>query len=82
MSTTLMDELLGLYTYRHKKRHILLNSNMGEMVKLMVCGHEITFSAFMKSWMERTFSMNIAWTPLLVRRKTGSSMPDMLSGAS
>lgn len=31
-----LDELLGMYTYRHKERHILLNSNMEEMVKLVV----------------------------------------------
>ena len=36
-----LDELLGMYTYRHKERHILLNSNMEDMVKLMVCGHEL-----------------------------------------
>lgn len=34
-------ELLGIYTYRHKERHILLNANMEEMVMQMVCGHEI-----------------------------------------
>ena len=36
-----LNELLGMYTYRHKERHILLNSNMEYIVKLMVCGHEI-----------------------------------------
>lgn len=35
------DELLGMYTYRHKERHILLNANMEDMVTQMVCGHEI-----------------------------------------
>ena len=35
------DQLLGMYTYRHKERHILLNSNMEDMVTQMVCGHEI-----------------------------------------
>lgn len=35
------DELLGMYTYRHKERHILLNANMEHMVMQMVCGHEI-----------------------------------------
>lgn len=34
-------ELLGIYTYRHKERHILLNANMDEMMMQMVCGHEI-----------------------------------------
>lgn len=34
-------ELLGMYTYRHKERHILLNTNMEDMVMQMVCGHEI-----------------------------------------
>lgn len=34
-------ELLGMYTYRHKERHILLNANMEDMVMQMVCGHEI-----------------------------------------
>lgn len=36
-----LNELLGMYTYRHKERHILLNSNMEYMVMQMVCGHEI-----------------------------------------
>ena len=35
------DELLGMYTYRHKERHILLNSNMEDVVTQMVCAHEI-----------------------------------------
>ena len=35
------NELLGMYTYRHKERHILLNSRMEDMVLQMVCGHEI-----------------------------------------
>ena len=35
------DKLLGMYTYRYKERHILLNSNMERMVTQMVCGHEI-----------------------------------------
>ena len=35
------SELLGMYTYRHKERHILLNSHMEDMVLQMVCGHEI-----------------------------------------
>lgn len=34
-------ELLGMCTYRHKERHILLNANMEKMVMQMVCGHEI-----------------------------------------
>lgn len=36
-----LDALLGMYTYRHKERHILLNANMEDLVKQMVCGHEI-----------------------------------------
>ena len=36
-----LSELLGMYTYRHKERHILLNANMEELVTQMVCGHEI-----------------------------------------
>ncbi len=40
------DKLLGMYTYRHKERHILLNSNMEEMVMQMVCGHEIGHDTF------------------------------------
>ncbi len=36
-----LNELLGMYTYRHKERHILLNSNMEHLVMQMVCGHEI-----------------------------------------
>lgn len=34
-------ELLGMYTYQHKERHILLNSNMDYITTQMVCGHEI-----------------------------------------
>lgn len=40
------NELLGMYTYRHKERHILLNSNMEHMVMQMVCGHEIGHDIF------------------------------------
>ena len=35
------DKLLGMYTYRHKERHILLNAKMEDMVLQMVCAHEI-----------------------------------------
>lgn len=41
-----LNNLLGMYTYRHKERHILLNSNMEEMVMQMVCGHEIGHDIF------------------------------------
>lgn len=34
-------ELLGIYCYQHKERHILLNSNMDCITTQMVCGHEI-----------------------------------------
>jgi len=40
------NELLGMYTYRHKERHILLNSNMEHMIMQMVCGHEIGHDIF------------------------------------
>lgn len=40
------DELLGMYTYRHKERHILLNSKMEQMIMQMVCGHEIGHDVF------------------------------------
>ena len=36
-----LQELLGLYSYRHKERHVLLNSNMDYIATQMVCGHEI-----------------------------------------
>ena len=35
-----------LYTYRHKERHILLNSNMEYLIMQMVCGHEIGHDTF------------------------------------
>ena len=35
------DALLGMYTYRYKERHILLNSKMDAMLTRMVFGHEI-----------------------------------------
>ena len=35
-----LNDLLGMYTYRHKERHILLNSNMEYLIMQMVCGHE------------------------------------------
>ena len=41
-----LDALLGMYTYRHKERHILLNANMEDRVKQMVCGHEIGHDVF------------------------------------
>ena len=34
-------ELLGMYVYHCKERHIILNSHMEDMVTKMVCGHEI-----------------------------------------
>lgn len=36
-----LKELLGMYTYRHKERHVLLNSNMDYITTQMVCVHEI-----------------------------------------
>lgn len=36
-----LDRLLGMYTYRYKERHILLNSKMDEMLMQLVCAHEI-----------------------------------------
>ena len=36
-----LNDLLGMYTYRHKERHILLNSSMEYLIMQMVCGHEI-----------------------------------------
>lgn len=36
-----LKELLGMYCYRHKERHILLNSNMDPITAQMVCAHEI-----------------------------------------
>lgn len=39
-------ELLGMYSYQHKERHILLNSNMDDITTQMVCGHEIGHDAF------------------------------------
>ena len=38
-------ELLGMYCYRYKERHILLNSNMDSITTQMVCGHEIGHDA-------------------------------------
>lgn len=31
-----LNDLLGMYTYRHKERHILLNSNMEYLIMQMV----------------------------------------------
>ena len=39
--TKYFKELLGMYSYQHKERHILLNSNMDYITTQMVCGHEI-----------------------------------------
>lgn len=36
-----LNQLLGMYTYRQKERHILLNANMDEKFMQMVCAHEI-----------------------------------------
>lgn len=33
--------LLGMYTYQQKERHILLNANMDDILMQMVCAHEI-----------------------------------------
>ena len=35
------SSLLGMYTYQHRERHILLNACMEPMLMRMVCGHEI-----------------------------------------
>ena len=32
-----LSDLLVMYTYRYKERHILMNSKMDEMVTQMVC---------------------------------------------
>ena len=39
-------DLLGMYSYQHKERHILLNSNMDYITAQMVCGHEIGHDTF------------------------------------
>ena len=39
-------DLLGMYTYRNKERHILLNADMDEMLTQMVCGHEVGHDTF------------------------------------
>ena len=36
-----LDRLLGMYTYRQRERHILLNANMEQTTMQMVCAHEI-----------------------------------------
>ena len=36
-----LENLLGMYTYRHKERHIILSTRMEDMVTQMVRGHEI-----------------------------------------
>ena len=36
-----LESLLGMYSYRYKERHILLNANMDHITTQMVCGHEI-----------------------------------------
>ena len=35
-----------MYSYQHKERHILLNSNMDYITVQMVCGHEIGHDIF------------------------------------
>ena len=41
-----LNDLLGMYTYRHKARHILLNSSMEYLIMQMVCGHEFGHDTF------------------------------------
>ena len=41
-----LNDLLGMYTCRHKERHILLNSNTEYLIMQMVCGHEIGHDTF------------------------------------
>lgn len=36
-----LKNLLGMYSYRYKERHILLNADMDHITTQMVCGHEI-----------------------------------------
>lgn len=33
--------LLGMYTYQQRERHILLNANMDDILTRMVCAHEL-----------------------------------------
>lgn len=51
------NELLGMYTYRHKERHILLNSRMEDMVLQMVCGHEIGHDSLHRSLAKESNSL-------------------------
>ena len=48
-----LNDLLGMYTYRHKERHILLNSNMEYLIMQMVCGHEIGHDTFHRDLAKR-----------------------------
>lgn len=38
-------ELLGMYTYRQRERHILLNAHMGPELTQLVCAHELGHDA-------------------------------------
>lgn len=49
-----LNDLLGMYTYRHKERHILLNSNMEYLIMQMVCGHEIGHDTFHRDLAKET----------------------------
>lgn len=35
------SDLLGMYVYQHRERHIILNNHMEDILLQMVCGHEI-----------------------------------------
>lgn len=52
-----LNQLLGMYTYRHKERHILLNGNMEPMVMQMVCGHEIGHDALHREMAKNNHSL-------------------------
>jgi len=52
-----LNELLGMYTYRHKERHILLNANMDPMLMQIVCGHEIGHDLFHRDLAKRNTSL-------------------------
>ena len=42
-----LNDLLGMYTYRHKERHILLNSNMEYLIMQMAVSYTHLFNLFL-----------------------------------
>lgn len=52
-----LKNLLGMYSYRYRERHILLNADMDYTMAQMVCGHEIGHDLLHRDYARREFGL-------------------------